>query len=177
MAAEAFIQCRVSNATKRAFRALADRQQLTESVLLKRYIDLVVQAVTDEQPKPKGEHPTRDTRLYVRLRLMDQRLLKERAAARGLASATYVSLLVRSHLHGVAPLPREELKGLQKSLQELAAMRRYLLLLVQAAKGGKLTLPGSNEATALLKMLDGVHARSKSLLAANLKSWNTGDGN
>jgi antitoxin component of RelBE/YafQ-DinJ toxin-antitoxin module len=42
MAAEAFIQCRVPQATKAALRAAAERQQLTESALLKRMLGLVL---------------------------------------------------------------------------------------------------------------------------------------
>ena len=42
MAAEAFVQCRVAPATKAALRAAAERQQLTESALLKRMLDFVL---------------------------------------------------------------------------------------------------------------------------------------
>jgi len=43
MAAGAFIQCRVSQQTKAALRAAAERQQLTESTLPKRMLVLVLQ--------------------------------------------------------------------------------------------------------------------------------------
>jgi hypothetical protein len=62
---------------------------------------------------------TRDTRLYVRIRTDDQRLLKERAAARSMAPATYVSVLVRAHLHDIAPLPKDELLAFKRSVAEL----------------------------------------------------------
>ena len=39
MVTEAFIQCRVAPATKAALRAAADRQQITETALLKRMLD------------------------------------------------------------------------------------------------------------------------------------------
>jgi hypothetical protein len=42
MAAEAFIHCRVSAATKEALAAAAQRQCLTESALLKRMIELML---------------------------------------------------------------------------------------------------------------------------------------
>ena len=58
----------------------------------------------------------RDSRLYVRLRHEDRLLLRERAAARGMAAATYVSVLVRSHLRNLAPLPKEELLALKRSV-------------------------------------------------------------
>ena len=56
----------------------------------------------------------RDSRLYVRLRLEDRKLLKARALVRGVPSATYISLLVRSHLHAIAPVPEAELLAVKK---------------------------------------------------------------
>ena len=49
MAAEAFIQCRVSQATKAALRAAAERQQLTGSALLKRMLELTMTVAGAEQ--------------------------------------------------------------------------------------------------------------------------------
>jgi hypothetical protein len=43
--------------------------------------------------------------------------------ARGMASATYVSLLVRSHLHNAAPLPKAEYLALRQLILELSAER------------------------------------------------------
>ena len=40
---------------------------------------------------------------------------------RGMPSATYVSVLVRSHLRSLAPLPKEELLALKRSVAELGA--------------------------------------------------------
>jgi hypothetical protein len=42
MAADSFIQCRVSAATKEALHAAAERQKLTESALVKRMIELML---------------------------------------------------------------------------------------------------------------------------------------
>ena len=77
MASEAFIQCRVPQATKEALRAAADRQQLTESALLKRMLGLVLH--TSGAPEA-GEvsfanRPSRKARLYVRLTMGDRQLL------------------------------------------------------------------------------------------------------
>jgi antitoxin component of RelBE/YafQ-DinJ toxin-antitoxin module len=43
MAADAFVQCRVPAATKEALRAAAQRQQLTESALVRRMIEMMPQ--------------------------------------------------------------------------------------------------------------------------------------
>jgi hypothetical protein len=45
----------------------------------------------------------------IRLRPDDQIFLRKRVAARGMPPATYVSVLRRSHLRSLAPLPAEEL--------------------------------------------------------------------
>ncbi len=57
----------------------------------------------------------------IRLGADDQLLLPERAAARGMPPATYVSVLTRAHLRSLAPLPKEELLALKRALAELEA--------------------------------------------------------
>jgi len=52
--------------------------------------------------------------------------LQDRAKARGLASATYLSYLTRSHLRGAAPLPSAEYMVLKQSVEQLAAVGRNL---------------------------------------------------
>ena len=47
MVADASIHCRVSSATKKALGAAAQRQQLSESALLKRLIDVIVRNAGD----------------------------------------------------------------------------------------------------------------------------------
>jgi len=100
MAAQAFIQCRVPQATKAALRAAAERQQLTESALLKRVLELVLQtasaAVAGEVIV--ADRPSRPARLYVRLTVGDCQLLQARSAARCLAPATYASNSLRAVL-------------------------------------------------------------------------------
>lgn len=156
---------------------LAAHQGTTESTLLKRMVELSIQAVTP-QPATLLSNPhttqSRQRRMTVRLRSDAQRLLIERAAARNVAPATYVSLVMHTHLFGAAPLPEEELKALKSSLRELAVTRRYAQALVQMARrDGKLTGPHSQEVVVMVKVLDAMHTKVKALLAANLKSWET----
>ena len=68
MAAEAFIQCRVIASTKQALRTVVERQQLTESALLKRLIDFTVQGVAEPLalPAPAPAPPNRYKVLSVR---------------------------------------------------------------------------------------------------------------
>src|SRR6185437_14685452 len=110
MAADAFIQCRVTSETKALIQALADRERITESVLVRQLLEVVLRTSAVGGSPLLDEKPTlnRDVRLYVRLDPSDRLLLKERAAAHGVASATYVAALVRSHLRRITPLMKEE---------------------------------------------------------------------
>src|SRR5258708_17309617 len=93
--------------TKARFRALAAGYGLTESALLKTLIDRAIEV----HPPAVGEEPlavhqaARAERLYVRLYRDDRRLLAERAAARGMPSAPYLTVLARAHLQHLNPLP------------------------------------------------------------------------
>jgi Bacterial mobilisation protein (MobC) len=87
----------------------------------------------------------------IRLCTDDQILLRERAAARGMAPATYVSVLTRAHLRLLAPLPREELLTLKRTIGELGSIGRNLNQIAHAANQGQLvTSPGRNDLGAML---------------------------
>src|SRR5579871_553936 len=100
----ALIACRVTSETKARVRQLAQRDGVTESALVRQLLDVVLRTANLEAP-PAIAGPgkvNRDARLNVRLEPEDWRLLRERAKARGMASATYLSFLARSHLRGEA---------------------------------------------------------------------------
>ncbi len=93
---------------------------------------------------PSGARPLRTARLMIRLDADDQLLLRERAAARGIAPATYVSVLTRAHLRSLAPLPKEELLALKRAIGELGSIGRNLNRIAHAANQGQLvTVPGA----------------------------------
>jgi hypothetical protein len=139
MAADAFIQRRVTPEIKTLVRALAEREQITESALVKQLLEVVLRtsALAGFPKLDALDKRSRDARLYVRLDLEDRILLTSRATDRGMRSATYVSLLVRSHLRGVAPVPKEELLALKSSVAELSAIRRNLNQIARAIPQGK----------------------------------------
>ncbi|HWX37251.1 MAG TPA: plasmid mobilization relaxosome protein MobC, partial [Steroidobacteraceae bacterium] len=122
--------------------------------------------------EPSG---ARHARLYVRLRDEDRLLLRERATARGMAPATYVSVLVRSHLWTLAPLPKEELLALKRSAAELGAIGRNLNQIAKAAnQGGKPSGPEREDLRAMLRVAEGLRDHVKALLKANQRSWHHG---
>jgi hypothetical protein len=107
MVAASLIAARVTPQTKSRFRELARRQQTTESALLKRLVEVVLASADPGEravlSPPQTVH--RDARLYVRLHPEDRVLLRERSIARGMAAATYASVLIRAHLRSLTAAP------------------------------------------------------------------------
>ena len=126
MKADAFIQCRVTPEMKALVRRIAQREQITESALVKQLLSVVLRSSVIEQLPPIEGRAKRRARLSVRLEPDDHLLLCERAAARGLPSATYVSVVIRSHLRALAPLLKEERALLIRAINELGAIGRNL---------------------------------------------------
>ena len=177
MARESLIRCRVSNEVKGLLKTVAARRQITESALVRQLIEATVQMATVPEAAD-GVAPTgvvRDARLYVRLAPEDRILLSGRATARGMPSATYVSVLVRSHLRNLAPLPKEELLALKRSVAELGAIGRNLNQIARAAnQGGRPPGLGREDLKAMLRVAEGLRDHVKALLRANQISWKQG---
>ena len=178
MSADAFIQVRVAPEVKARLQALAERENITESALVRQLLltMLRVQVSAEESEPEVTEAIPRDSRVWVRLRLEDRKLLKAQARARGVPSATYVALLVRSHLHAVAPLPEAELLAVRQSISELRSIRRDLNTIARAiGREGGGTQPGQRDVLRLMKVGDALIDRIKALYVANAKAWETGD--
>lgn len=177
MAARHFIAARVSSETKARFKMLAEQRQLSESALLKRLLELTLDGAAEPRLGIAGEagKAARVARLYLRLRPDDQLLLAERASARGMAAATYVSVLVRAHLRHLAPLPKDELMALKRSIAELGAIGRNLNRIAQALQsGGSGSGPRREGVMAMLRICAGLRDHFKATLLANLRSWQVG---
>ena len=113
--------------------------------------------------------------MHVRLRPEDRLLLHERAAGRGMAAATYVSVLVRSHLRGPAPLPKEELTALKCAVAELGAIGRNLNQIARAANSGRpVGGLGREEFKGVLKVCEALRDHTKAVIKANAASWEAG---
>ena len=174
MSADAFISFRVTSETRARLRSRAAAQGITESAFLRQtlYLALGGSGPIDGPAPPPADSVCRHQRVSICLLSEDRRRLRERAAARGLASATYVALLVRSHLSGVAPLPKAEYLILRQSIHELTAIGRNLNQIARAIHlSGNAVLPGRTEALAMLKVAEGLRDHFKELLAANAASW------
>jgi hypothetical protein len=179
MTDHALIACRVTLETKARVRALAERGGITESTLIKQLLDVVLRSSglgAGSTPAPPDK-VNRQARLYVRMESQDWRLLKERCKARGMACATYASLLLRSHLRGGAPLPKAEYVALMQAIEGLAAVGRNLNQIARALnQGGRPAVPGRQEVAAMVKIAEALTGHFKALLTANARSWEEGRG-
>ncbi len=178
MVASHTLKARVPAETKRRVQEAARQQLLTESIWLRRVVDSALRMAAPaahEEELMESQPVARDARLYVRLTPEDRLLLRERAAARGMPSATYVSVLTRAHLRHLAPLPAEELLALKRSVAELGAMGRNLNQIARAANmGDQLATPGRDDLVKMLKVCSALRDHFRALLKANLTSWESG---
>jgi predicted DNA binding CopG/RHH family protein len=173
----ALIAARVTSEVKTRVRTLADRRGITESTLVRQLLDLVLQTADPEELAmvPPREKVNRDARLHVRLEPEDWRLLRERAGARGMASATYLSYLARFHLRGTAPLPKVEYTLLTQSMEQVAAVGRNLNQIARAMnQGDRSAMAVRSEVLAMAKANAGLKDHIRGLLDSNARSWGEG---
>lgn len=185
------LKARVSPEIKLQAKAIADRSFLTEAAWLKRLVIREIRAVeatgktSADSDQPVGVHgrhrkPALASTacrppVFVRFHQEDRLLLEARAAARGMRPATYVSVLTRSHLRSLAPLPKEEFLALKRSIGELASIGRNINQVAKAAnQGGQIPASVREEFRAMLKICVALRDNTKSLLQANINSWKTG---
>ena len=177
MIANLLIAARVTADTKQRFAALAHQQGVSESTLIKRYVDAALssaRALPTRVPGP-AEPVGRDVRVCVRLQADDMLLLRERSAAREMPTSTYVSFLLRAHLRALTPLPEAELAAFKRAVAEVGALGRNINQIARAVNRGEApTGPRLGELQSILRALDGLREHLKALIRANLTSWSQG---
>jgi len=167
----------VSTETKERFGVVAAQLGLSESALLKRLVELNLQstqvAVADIPRSPANA--ARGARLYVRLRPEDHLLLRERATARGMPAATYVTMLVRAHLRALAPIPDREMAGVERAIAALGIIGRNLNQIARAAnQAGRMTGPSSQDQQAILRACTALRDHMREFVKANRATWEIG---
>ena len=190
MSCTEFLKARVSPEIKRQAKAVAEREFLSEATWLKRLVLREIRVCDDargaEREPDRADGVRRSTKeardpngrsrpILVCLRAEDRLLLDARSEARGMRPATYVSVLIRSHLRQLAPLPKDELLALKRSIGELASIGRNINQIAKAVnEGGR--APGSvrEEFRAMLKICEALRDNTKELLKVNVISWETG---
>ena len=166
----------VSGHVKRQLTAVAACQGISESALLRRLVEQMLASSGLEGSVPAvAPADTRVARVTIRLMPDDRLLLHERAAARSIPTATYVSILVRSHLRALTPLPKEELAELRRSITELRLVGRSLNQIARALnRDSAAAPPGRAEVQAMIKVAEGLRDHFRALLKANMQSWHQG---
>jgi hypothetical protein len=184
------LKAHVSPEIKLRAKAVADREFLSEAAWLKRLVLREIRAC-DAAPASHGEsssaegirRPGREAPgsdgcskpMLVRLRDEDKLLLDARAEARGMRPATYVSVILRSHLRQVTPLPKDEYLALKRSIALLASIGRNVNQIAKVAnQGGRIPDSVGAEFRAMLKICVALRDNTKALLKANEISWETG---
>jgi hypothetical protein len=166
----------VNDDVKRRISAVAACQGISESALLRRLVEqMLASSGLDVSVPAVAQADTRAVRLTIRLMPGDCLLLRERAAARSIAAATYVSILVRSHLRAITPLPKEELAELRRSITELTQVGRSLNQIARALnRGTDVAAPGRQEVQAMIRVAEGLRDHFRALLKANIENWHQG---
>jgi hypothetical protein len=175
MAGSTHLSTWVSAETKQRFAGAAARQGLSESALLKRLVEQMLAIGAGETGSPPAPVPLRDARVTIRLVADDQALLRERAAARTMPAATYVSSLIRAHLRQVAPLPDRELAALRATVNQLAALGRNLNTITRLLhQDSRHPGPGPEQTRLMLLVCEALRDHVRALIKANLVSWEVG---
>ena len=160
---------------KERFAATAAREGLSKSALLKRLVEQLLAGAGEELTAERPAPVARDARMTVRLVPDDNRLLRERAAARGMPTASYVSTLVRSHLRSLAPLPDRELEALRSAVSQLAAVGRNLNVIARTVLvAGTAAGPTQEHARLMLRICEALRDHVKGLIHTNIVSWGAG---
>ena len=175
MTATEILKTRVTLEMKARVTEITQAELLTEAAWLRRLVGRAIQVHASapllDQTHARGALEGQcAARLYVRLRREDRLLLNERAAARGMASATYVSVLVRSHLRALIPFPKDELEALKRAVSELGAIGRNLNQMTRAVnQGGRIPGSGRDDFRAILKIREALRDHTK------VRAWCTSD--
>jgi hypothetical protein len=165
----------ITKQVKQRFATAAARQGLSESALLKRLVEQMLAAWNDEPTTVAPPADTRDSRVTVRLVADDRALLRERAAARSMAAATYVSYLVRAHLRQLTPLPVLELAALRAAIAQLGLLDNHLAaMLTLMYRDPRQATPGASEVRIMVKVCEALRDHVRGLIRQNVASWSVG---
>ena len=179
----AVISLRLPSEAKARFAALAARHELSESGLLAKLIDEVLQAngplmhQADEQRLDRMStiDGVREDRITLRLRHGDRMLAAERACARGMKTGSYLALLVHNHVRGAAVLPPYELDLIKATGAQLAVLGRQLRRFGMPNTLSEPLASDLRDVIALARLeIDAAREAAAAVVRRNLMSWETG---
>jgi hypothetical protein len=176
MAVDSLVRCRVSADTKALLLSVAAREHLTESALVRQLIETMVRTTSPVSNTSLRPCEARGDRMSIRLAPDDRELLTERSLSRGMAAATYVAVLVRSHLRKLAPMPPPELAALKRCIAELAAMTGLLRQLTGPSSRSAALQAETvrNDLATMLRLSQALWETIKQMVKDNRESWERG---
>lgn len=176
------IGTRVSSDTRSRFAAVAARHQLSESGLLSKLVDEVLNAnglaarESGEQCGPRVPifEGASEDRITLRLRKGDRTLAVKRADARGMKTGTYLTMLVHNHVRGSAVLPPNELDLIKATGAQLAALGRQLRMFGMPNTLAEPLASQLRDTIALARQeVDAAREATAAVVRWNLTSWET----
>lgn len=177
---------RVSSETKKRFAALAARHHLSASVLLAKMVDEVLEANDPVAHESSGQQRSVDgsdrgvgatDRIALRLRHGDRALAAQRAGAREMKTASYLSMLIHNHVRASGVLPPNELDQVRAVVGQLAALGRQLRLFGMPNNiPREATTPELSDVITLVRReVELAREVTAAVVRRNLISWETGD--
>ena len=197
------LSTRATAQQKARFGVLAQRHGVSESKLLSLLVDTVLEEnklgpSVKSVPKSRmagragsriGSEKLEATgppmKFTIRLKGEDGEALTQRAAAREMAVATYLTQLVRAHLAASPPVPEQELAQLKRVISEVNAIAIGLHSMATAVARGIDLAPETRRMVDKLapqKLIDQIEPKLKTcveavraMLMANVRSWESAD--
>ena len=173
-----YMKARVPERNKQRVQELAHQRFLTESIWLRQIVEAELQKAAAMQPSPPApplERGPTGRRIAVRLLPSDALSLKERATARRTVPATYVSILLRSQLRQLSPLPTDELRAFREQIRELRIIGRNLNQIARGMNRREIDDPTVREDLRMfIKVATAMREATRALLKANTKAWEVG---
>lgn len=168
---------RLTAEEKKRLQAVAAAHGLTETGLLKRTIDRIIDpsgllANAAADAPMKG---VRTDRLVICLHPDTRGEVAERARARGLPVATYIAALVRSHVRNLSPFAKAEMRAFEQGVVQLHHIGRNLNQLTRRANTERsAAIPRREDLALFLKTCTTMVGHLEATLAANKKAWEVG---
>lgn len=134
----AVIKTECDDATKAAFKALADREDATEAQLLRRLVEQALVASGGVPMPRRPALPVFGRKLDVRLPEDDLAQVRAISSAEGVTAPWWVRALVRRRLdRDVVPFNPEELRTIHQAISRLGPLGRNLNQLTRLAHAGE----------------------------------------
>lgn len=125
------LQTRCKLEIKNRFRALASSHGLTESMLLRRMVSVVLaqsssQTLSLSTTQTRGGRGGYGGQIKLRLRPSEVRAIRALAEPKGYSAQAWIVRQLRHRLEDAVPFAKDELNELRETLRELGALGRNL---------------------------------------------------